>query len=290
MRDTFITADELRDAAENPNHEPSKQLYLEEMYSKHQLIPRIKKAYREAGFEDALLDHEINPAAGMTVLVQIQLHKQTDFPTMAGLILRHFKDMVDPMRAISEHLMSMIKHGFIDWEDSTEKLVVAYAIQDEQLLFDLDQYQYPLPCVEHPEPVTTNKDTGYKTIKNSVILNNNYTDDDVCLEHLNKMNSVPLSLNADVVAFVQNKWANLDRPKARESAEDFQKRRKAFNKYNRTSKNVLQAIMLEDRFWLTHKYDFRGRTYSQGYHVNYQGNDWNKACIELADAEPLNKE
>ena len=24
--------------------------------------------------------------------------------------------------------------------------------------------------------------------------------------------------------------------------------------------------------------------------ANYQGADWNKACIQLADAEPLNKE
>jgi DNA-directed RNA polymerase len=43
-----------------------------------------------------------------------------------------------------------------------------------------------------------------------------------------------------------------------------------------------------NRFWLTHKYDKRGRTYCQGYHVSYQGNDYNKACIEFADGEPLN--
>jgi len=40
---------------------------------------------------------------------------------------------------------------------------------------------------------------------------------------------------------------------------------------------------------LTHKYDKRGRCYSQGYHVNPQGNDWNKAVIEFAEKEPVTK-
>jgi DNA-directed RNA polymerase len=36
---------------------------------------------------------------------------------------------------------------------------------------------------------------------------------------------------------------------------------------------------------MTHKYDKRGRTYSQGYHIQPQGSDWNKAVIEFADKE-----
>ncbi len=44
-------------------------------------------------------------------------------------------------------------------------------------------------------------------------------------------------------------------------------------------------MMHSNVFHMTHKYDKRGRTYSQGYHVNYQGNPWNKACIEFADKE-----
>ena len=40
-----------------------------------------------------------------------------------------------------------------------------------------------------------------------------------------------------------------------------------------------------NRFFLTHAYDKRGRTYAKGYHVNYQGNDWNKATICFAEGE-----
>ena len=98
-----------------------------------------------------------------------------------------------------------------------------------------------------------------------------------------------MSLNADVVAFVQNQWKNLDKPKPSEAFEDYRKRVKAFAKYDKSSREVIDALFTAgDRFWLTHKYDKRGRTYCQGYHVSYQAADWNKACIQFADAEPLN--
>ena len=42
-------------------------------------------------------------------------------------------------------------------------------------------------------------------------------------------------------------------------------------------------------FYLTHAYDKRGRTYAQGYHVSYQGNDWNKACVQFGRAEALSE-
>jgi DNA-directed RNA polymerase len=40
-----------------------------------------------------------------------------------------------------------------------------------------------------------------------------------------------------------------------------------------------------NEFYLTHRYDKRGRVYCQGYHISYQGNAWNKSVIELADKE-----
>jgi DNA-directed RNA polymerase len=66
-------------------------------------------------------------------------------------------------------------------------------------------------------------------------------------------------------------------------------RRKAFEKYDQSSKDVMHALMgIRDRFWLTHKYDRRGRTYCVGYHINYQGTSWNKAVVEFANKEELN--
>lgn len=64
---------------------------------------------------------------------------------------------------------------------------------------------------------------------------------------------------------------------------------KAFEKYDRTAKDVLDHVRIHgNEFYLTHRYDTRGRTYSQGYHVNPQGNDWNKAIVEFAKEEVTN--
>ena len=57
--------------------------------------------------------------------------------------------------------------------------------------------------------------------------------------------------------------------------------------YN-SSVSVMEGIAeLSDVFYLTHKYDRRGRCYASGYHINTQGTDYNKAVIQLAHKEEI---
>ena len=87
---------------------------------------------------------------------------------------------------------------------------------------------------------------------------------------------------------IQNQWKGLDKIRDGETKMDLDKRRKAFQKYDRNSKVVLELLtMISDKFYLTHRYDKRGRTYAQGYHVNPQGNSWNKAIINFANKEVI---
>ena len=74
---------------------------------------------------------------------------------------------------------------------------------------------------------------------------------------------------------------------ARRQYEDYQKRVRAFQKYDRTARDVMTMVEVSGNgeFYLTHRYDKRGRCYSQGYHINYQGNSWNKAVVEFANGE-----
>ena len=100
------------------------------------------------------------------------------------------------------------------------------------------------------------------------------------------MNQVALTINVDTARMVRNQWKHLDKQKEDETAKDFQDRVAAFQKYDRNAREVMEMVFVAgDRFWLTHKYDKRGRTYAQGYHVNYQGNAWNKAVVEFAEKE-----
>jgi DNA-directed RNA polymerase len=85
---------------------------------------------------------------------------------------------------------------------------------------------------------------------------------------------------------VQNKWKNLDKPKEDESVTDYQKRVKAFEKFDRASRDVMKLLLSEgNELYLTHKVDKRGRTYCQGYQVNYQGTPWCKATVEFHKKE-----
>lgn len=272
----------------------SSQKEMETLFSKHQVMPFLRQECRDAGFDDDLDEVGIPVKFGIDLMCQMILHKRANLVTLVGILHKHFTETEDKSQhqLCADMILRAVEEDVIDYDDVTDMFIVRPDLDiDDPTQRQLDQFQYPLPMIEHPEPVTTNMETGYQTIRGSLILRNNHHDQDICLDHLNRLNIIPLRLNEDVVAFIQNQWADLDKRRKDETQEDFRKRRKAFNKYDRTSREVIEALMAAgNRFWLTHKYDKRGRTYSQGYHVNYQGNDWNKSCVEFAEGEPLNKE
>ena len=265
------------------------QAELETLFSKHQVMPFLRAEFIEAGAKDDLTNLGIPVSFGLDLMAYMVLYKRANLPTLVGLLRRFFDDgELSAEQQCADMLLKAVESDVVDYEPENKVFVVAYDI-DQATQYELDKFQYPLPMIEAPETVTNNRQTGYQTIVGSLLLRGNHHDEDICLDHINRINAVPLSLNTDVVAFIQNRWKNLDRQKPDESFQDFKARQKAFQKYNRTSREVLTALMAAgNRFWVTHKYDKRGRTYCQGYHVSYQGTDWNKACIEFANGEPLN--
>lgn len=269
------------------------QFDLEEMFSKHQLHSCIRQTFLDAGVADVMEQQGIPSTFGIDLLIQMVLHKRTTVPVLTGILKKHFEDNAsidNPAQFCADMILVMVDLDWLDWEDMSQQLIIRIDIPDA-VKARMEIFQYPLPMIEKPDPVTNNRQTGYQSIRGSLLLKNNHHDEDICLDHINRSNAIPLALNADVVAFVQNQWKDLSAPKEGESRQDYVKRVTAFEKYDRVSRDVLAALMAQgDRFWLTHKYDKRGRTYSQGYHVNPQGNDWNKACVEFADAELLNEE
>ena len=260
------------------------QIDMEKLFHKNQLHPRIKAEFTSADlpFRDVMVKHGLDPQFGFDLLVQMVLHKRAGLPVLVGILRKHFKG---DNQACADALLLACQIDLVDWNPVTEQFIVKYDItQDVQ--DDLDRYQFPLPMIVEPRELKTNSDTGYFTSRNSVILKNNHHDKDVCLDHLNHMNRVKLTLNNEVASFIENSWRNLDKPKPGEDRKDFDKRKKAFEKYDRTARDVMAHLEIAGgEFYLTHKYDKRGRVYCQGYHVSYQGNTWNKAVIEFAQAE-----
>jgi len=265
------------------------QIELEELYAKSQLIEAMREDYRP-DFTPELERLGIDVDFGLDLLAHAWLQKQAPIETLIGILRHHFEDHPRPAQACADAILEACEVDLVDWDPEVERIFFVYPLSSETQA-RIDRFQYPLPMIERPQIVRNNRQTGYRTIKGSLLLKKNHHDEDICLDHINRVNGIQLRLNADVVAFVSNHWKNLDKRKPGESWEDWQKRKKAFRKYDSDARDVIDAMLLQDDgFYLTHKYDKRGRTYAQGYAVNYQGNDWNKSCVEFAAAEPLKEE
>lgn len=266
------------------------QADLERTFSKYQAHSFIRECFIERGFADIMQEHGLPVSLGLETLIQMFLHIKCTPDMLAGMLYRFFRNEENPSKALGEWMETAVEAGFMRWLPEEDKFEYIYGISEEAQE-RLDNFQYPLPMIEPPMQVTRNTHTGYQTIRGSLILKNNHHNEDICLDHINRANQIPLTVDTDVVAFVKNKWRGLDLRKPDETHADWLKRRRSFDKYDRTARDVLHALMQQgDRFWMTHKYDKRGRTYCQGYHVNYQSNDWCKAIVQFADKETLNVE
>ncbi|WWC81973.1 RNA polymerase, phage-associated [Burkholderia phage vB_BpP_HN05] len=260
------------------------QELIEKTFNKNQTYSRIRAEFEDAGEElkQHMIDNGIEPDFGYDLLVQMALHKRADVATLVGALRHHFAEAQDVLNMAIKCAEADLVEFVVDFNQFVVTLDISEDVQEE-----LDRFQYPLPCIIQPRTVNSNTDNGYHFVrKGSLILKQNHHNDDICLDHINRVNAVRFRLDHDTAKMMKNQWSNLDKPKEGEEKEDFEKRVRAFEKYDRTAKDVMDFIQeLGDEFYLTHKYDKRGRIYCQGYHVSYQGAPWNKAVIEFAEGE-----
>jgi hypothetical protein len=253
------------------------QQMLERIFNAHQTMPLLRKQFSDKGVTSEFL---------LDLLSQMVLHRQANVVTMVGLLSRHFDG---DLQETADALMQACEQDFVDFNTDTNNFVIRYDVDDKTKQL-VDQYRYMPPMIVPPRKLTHNMSSGYLTITaDSLILRDNHHNGDICLDSLNKFNAIPLRINEEVVKRIRNTWKGLESQKEGESITEYKKRLESFEKYERDSFWII-ALMLEmgNQFWLTHKVDKRGRTYAQGYHVNTQGNTWNKACVEFYDEEVIN--
>ena len=256
---------------------------LEELFNKNQTIPRIAREFKNDKTIQAMIAKSgLDEKFCLDLLVQMALHRRCNLPTLVGLLRKHFNDGQQTADAIHKAAVA----DLVDY-NSQLRVFITIGTVPQEVQNDIDKYQFPLPMVVEPMKVTCNSETGYMVHRHgSVILKDNHHDDDVCLDHLNRVNKIKLCINERVAFLVRNEWRNLDKPKADESLQDYRRRVKAFEKFDRSSKEVIDLIISEgNEFYLTHAYDKRGRVYPRGYQINYAGNPWNKSCVEFANKE-----
>ena len=100
----------------------------------------------------------------------------------------------------------------------------------------------------------------------------------ICLSHLNRMNSIPLKLDWEVIVNCKEEPKEIPTNK---------QQKKQWDQLVKDSKEYYENIDL-DTFYLKHAYDSRGRCYCTGYYVDYQGADFKKAIVKLANKEICN--
>ena len=176
-----------------------------------------------------------------------------------------------------------------------------FALPEELTNFIRNSLYLP-PMVHEPKKLKNNMSSGYLTHNDSLILGKgNHHDGNICLDVLDTMNSVKLSLNTDFISKYEEdpsevtvetiKEKALERGKilsdgeAEERVQAFKDNWKDFKKQSYEFYYLMTTQGNE--FHLTHKVDKRGRIYSQGYHINTQGTAFKKACIDFANKQVI---
>jgi hypothetical protein len=259
------------------------QATLEDLFDKHQMLPRIRQEMANVKeFMEVIESNGLDKEFALDLLTQMAIHRRCKINVLVGILRGHYGDT----QKTADEICRCAEADLVDF-DPRIGLLVTIAQIGSDLQDEIDKYQYPLPMVVPPEFIKNNTRNGYRIHNHgSVILKDNHHTDDVCLDHINRANKTKLCINYEVMRMIQNKWKNLDKPKEDETVADYQKRVKAFEKYDRASRDVMKLLLSEgNELYLTHRYDKRGRTYCAGYQVNYQGTPWCKATVEFHKKE-----
>lgn len=162
-------------------------------------------------------------------------------------------------------------------KQSSLMVVSCVPLSDELVKF-IENSQFLPPMVCEPLPLTHNYSSGYLTHNDSLILGSgNHHDGDICLDTLNIMNQVALTLDIDFLSKVE------EEPTFELDSQDKIDQWKRFKKQS-TEFYVLMAEQ-GNQFYLNHKVDKRGRAYAHGYHITTQGTAFKKAMLEFATEE-----
>lgn len=243
---------------------------LEEEMTKFKLMPYLRQVIKNTlpTLDTKILADKV----AVDALAFMLFHKRALIVTLVGSLLARFKDLNLVLTVLDDLVQNK------DLLDCTGDTFVTKLTLDQHTNDRLSQLLYPLPMVIPPKRVTRNTDSGYHYLgPQSLVLKNKFFSEDINLEHINRVNSIALRLNEDVVNDLVNTH---DKPF--ESQQDYNN----WVIFVKQQREILDFYR-DHEFYLTHKYDKRGRVYCQGYHISYQSTDFTNGCIEFAQGEPV---
>lgn len=136
-----------------------------------------------------------------------------------------------------------------------------------ELEVDVHELMYIPPMVSKPNVVHKNDDSPYYTLEGeSLILGDhrNHHEENICLDVINIQNRIKFYLDWEFINAHEEPKEHLENP------EHYEKQA-----------TKVRGFLGNKHFYITNKVDTRGRLYTQGYHVNPQGTDWQKSVLSL---------
>lgn len=151
--------------------------------------------------------------------------------------------------------------NWIFWDPEREEFVTSVLpLELEKQVFNK---RYPMPMLCMPSTLNEETDSPYLTEGKAQSVLGEYNGQRTNLDTLNALNRIPLRINLAVKQHAPDPFKDDD-------------------KFRRDSAAVFERIT-DETFYLTWQFDFRGRIYARGYHVNPQGDDWHKHVIQFGD-------
>jgi hypothetical protein len=133
------------------------------------------------------------------------------------------------------------------------------------------------PLLMKPKPVKSNEDTGYHIVaKGHLVLGHaaNQHSGDISLDVINIQNKSPWRINQWVIDNCRD-----EKPEAMIQEE--------WDQFQEDTVELVTLLGTNRKIYLTHRVDKRGRLYCHGYHLNYQGNEYRRAMIDLGIGEKV---
>lgn len=191
---------------------------------------------------------------GIDITAMVSLYRRLPLEALVNLF-KHEESQ--DIASFSEELTIA---RWIFWDPEREQFVTSRLPEDlETQVFNK---RYPMPMICEPLTLNDEQDSPYLTEAKSQSVLGEYSGQRTNLDTLNALNNIPLRINHNVAKHAPDPFKDDD-------------------KFRRDSATVFERIQNEV-FYLTWQFDFRGRVYARGYHVNPQGDDWHKHVIQFA--------
>jgi hypothetical protein len=239
-----------------------------------------------------LVDHLYNDSINgeelvMDVLVACLGSESQSIQAVCGAIYPSLKyeEDIDGVKMLADILFVLCESDLYDiYHNSSKELCIRSVYKLEPITLQAINRTKFLPVMRcKPNKVVNNKNCGFLTFEEHCILKrHNHHDLKISLDVLNYQNSIELCIDPYVFEWeYEFKMKPEYENKTALQLKEIQDQHEMFKvEMYKTTEDII-----DNNFYLIHRFDSRGRIYCSGYEHSYQGSEYQKALINIAKKE-----